>query len=133
MNPVKITLFVLVGWIILTILYVFNFVEDVSEKPFEVAMYSFYLSPFVCIIAFATSLFFYRSWIINNRIVITIFSLILIIWSFLIILYIKSLFQLDKRVNAKFGIMDGCYQKCNMQMFTQLCALSTTNKLHNYP
>ena len=93
MNPVKITLFVLVGWIILTILYVFNFVEDVSEKPFEVAMYSFYLSPFVCIIAFATSLFFYRSWIINNRIVSTIFSLILLAWSFLIVFYIKSLFQ----------------------------------------
>ena len=93
MNPVKITLFVLVGWIILTILYVFNFVEDVSEKPFEVAMYSFYLSPFVCIIAFVASLFFYRSWIINNRIVITIFSLILLAWSFLIVFYIKSLFQ----------------------------------------
>ena len=90
MNPIKITLLVLFAWIILAILYVSNFIEDVSEKPFEVAMYSFYLAPFVCIIAFVASLFFYRSWIINNRIVITIFSLILLAWSFLIVFYIKK-------------------------------------------
>jgi hypothetical protein len=85
MNPIKITLLALGAWIILTLLYVSNFVEDVSEKPFEVAIYSFYLIPFVCIIAFVTSLFFYRSWIINNKVGFGISSLILIAWSLFVI------------------------------------------------
>lgn len=63
MKPIKITLITLGSWIMLTIVYAFNFIEDVSEKPFEVALYSFYLTPFVCIIGFATSLFFNPSWI----------------------------------------------------------------------
>jgi len=92
MNPIKITLLSLGTWIILTIFYVLIFVEDVSEKPFEVALYSFYLTPFVCIIAFVASLFFYRSWIINNRVAFAISSIILIAWSLFIILYFRSLF-----------------------------------------
>jgi len=92
MNPIKITLLSLGTWIILTILYVLFLVEDVSEKPFEVALYSFYLAPIVCIIAFATSLFFYRSWISNNKAIFTIFSIILIAWFLLVIFYIRSLF-----------------------------------------
>jgi hypothetical protein len=92
MNPIKITLLTLGTWIVLTILYVLNCVEDVSEKPFEVAIYSFCLAPFVCIIAFATSLFFYRSWISNNRVEFAISSLILIAWSLFVILYTRLLF-----------------------------------------
>ncbi len=92
MNPIKITLLIVPTWIVLTILYVSSFVEDVSEKPFEVAIYSLYLTPFICLIAFAISLVFYRSWIANNRVAIAIFSLILIAWSLLVVFYIKSLF-----------------------------------------
>lgn len=92
MKPIKITLITLGSWIILTIVYALNFVEDVSEKPFEVAMYFFYLTPFVCIIAFVTSLFFYPPWIKNNKILFVCSSLILISWSVYIILYIKLLF-----------------------------------------
>ena len=36
MNPIKITLLELEAWIVLTILYVRYFVEDVSEEPFVV-------------------------------------------------------------------------------------------------
>ena len=93
MNPIKITLMTLGIWILLTILYISNFVEDVSEKPFGVAIDSFYLTPFVCIIAFATSLFFYRSWISKNRVGFAISLLILIVWCLLIILYVRSLLR----------------------------------------
>jgi lipopolysaccharide export LptBFGC system permease protein LptF len=92
MNPIKITLLAFGTWIILTVLYVLNFVKDVSEKQFEVAIYSSYLTPFVCIIAFTTSLFFYRSWMRNNRVGFAISSLILIAWSLFVILYTKLLF-----------------------------------------
>jgi hypothetical protein len=92
MNPIKITLLTLGTWIILTTLYVLNFVEDVSEKPFEVAIYSFYLTPFICIIAFATSLFFYHSWISNNRVGFAITLSILVAWSLFVILYTRLLF-----------------------------------------
>ena len=93
MNPIKITLLTLGVWIILSVIYVLNFVEDVSEKPFEIALYSFYLTPFVCIAAFAISLFIYRPWIINNRIGFAIFSLILIVWVLYIVLYTRLLFS----------------------------------------
>jgi hypothetical protein len=92
MNPIKITLLTLGTWILLTILYVLNFVKDVSEKPFEVAIYSFYLTPFICIIAFATGLFFYRSWINNNKKGFAISSIILIVWALCIIFHTRSLF-----------------------------------------
>ena len=92
MKPIKITLITLGSWVMLTIVYAFNFVEDVSEKPFEVALYSFYLTPFVCIIGFATSLFFYPSWIRENKILFACFSLILVSCSLYIIVYIKLLF-----------------------------------------
>jgi len=88
MNPIKITLLTLGAWIVLTILYVRYFVEDVSEEPLVVAVDSFYLLPLVCIITFVTSLFFYRSWISNNRIKFAISSLILIAW-YLFFLYGK--------------------------------------------
>ena len=51
MNPIKITLLTLEAWILLTIICVCS-VEDVSEKPFVIAVYSFYLPPFVCFVAF---------------------------------------------------------------------------------
>lgn len=91
MNPIKITLLTLGIWIILTLLYILNFVVDVSEKPFEVAIYSFYLIPFICILAFVSSLFFYRLWISKNKIIVILFLLILVAWSFSVIVYIKSL------------------------------------------
>lgn len=92
MKPIKITLITLSSWIILIIVYAFNFVEDVSEKPLEVAVYSFYLTPFVCIIAFTTSLFSHPSWIKENKRLFASLSLILASWSLYIILYIKLLF-----------------------------------------
>jgi len=92
MNPIKITILTLGTWIILTILYVVNCVEDVSEKPFEAAMYSYYMSPFISIIAFSTSLFFYRSWISSNKKGFATSSLILIVWALYIIYYLRMLF-----------------------------------------
>lgn len=92
MSPIKITLLTLGVWMILTIVFVLNFVDDVSEKPFVVAIYSFYLAPFVCVIAFAASLFFNRSWINKNRVGFAITSIILFVWILYIIFYIRSLF-----------------------------------------
>ncbi|MCL1937033.1 MAG: hypothetical protein FWF52_01390 [Candidatus Azobacteroides sp.] len=91
MNPIKITLLTLGAWIMLTIIYVFS-VEDASEKPFAVAVYSFYLAPFVCTIAFIISLFFYRSWTSNHKIAIVAISALLISWALYIVFYIGSLF-----------------------------------------
>ena len=91
MNPIKITLITLGAWIVLTIICVFS-VEDVSEKPFVVAVYSFYLAPFVCMAAFIISSFFYRSWINNHKIIAVIVSVLLIIWALYIVFYVWSLF-----------------------------------------
>jgi len=91
MNPIKITLLTLGAWVTLTILYMFT-IEDVSEKPFVFATYSFYLAPFVCIIAFSISSFFNRFWINNNKRGFVISTIILIIWALCISFYIKSLF-----------------------------------------
>jgi hypothetical protein len=92
MNPIKITLFTLGAWIILTVICVF-FTEDVSEKPFAIAVYSFYLAPFVCILAFIISAFFYYSWISNHKIITIIVLILLIIWALSIVFYIRSLFM----------------------------------------
>ncbi len=51
------TLLVLGVWVIATFVWV-HFIEDVSEKPFAVVMYSIYLAPFICTIAFIVSAFF---------------------------------------------------------------------------
>jgi hypothetical protein len=91
MNPIKITLLSLGIWILLTIIGILT-VEDVSEKSFVVAVYSFYLSPLICIITFISSAFFYRSWIRNHRIGVAIFVVILFVWLLYIIFYIQSLF-----------------------------------------
>jgi len=91
MNPIKITLLTLGAWIIITVICVI-FTEDVSEKPFAVAIFSFYLAPFVCAMAFIISAFFYRSWINNHKIVAAIVSSFLIIWALYIVFYIRSLF-----------------------------------------
>jgi len=91
MNPIKITLLTLVAWIIITIICVL-FVEDVSEKPFVVALYSFYLLPFACIIAFIVSSFFYHSWVNNHKIIFAITFIFLVIWALCIVFYIRSLF-----------------------------------------
>ena len=66
MNPIKMTLLVLGVWVIATFVWV-HFIEDVSEKPFAVVMYSIYLAPFICTIAFIVSAFFYRTWINSHR------------------------------------------------------------------
>jgi len=92
MNPIKITLLTLGVWILLTVICVF-FTEDVSEKPFAVAVYSFYLAPFVCIVAFIISSFFYLSWIYSHKVVVGITSTLLIIWALCIVFYIRSLFM----------------------------------------
>ena len=91
MNPIKITLLTLGTWVTLTILYMFT-IEDVLEKPFVFAMYSFYLAPFVCIIAFSISSFFNRFWINTNKRGYAISTIILITWALCIIIYLKSLF-----------------------------------------
>jgi len=91
MNPIKITLITLGAWIALAIICVFS-VEDISEKPFGVALDFFYLAPFVCIVAFIISSIFYRSWIKDHKIIAILFSILLIIWSLYIILYLWSLF-----------------------------------------
>ena len=57
MNPIKMTLLVLGVWVIATFVWV-HFIEDVSEKPFAVVMYSIYLATFICTIAFIVSAFF---------------------------------------------------------------------------
>ncbi len=91
MNPVKITLLTLGALVTLTILFMF-IIDDVSEKPFAIAVYSFYLALFVCTIAFIISSFFYQSWINNNKVGVAIFSTILIVWTICIIFYIRSSF-----------------------------------------
>ena len=78
MNPIKMTLLVLGVWVIATFVWV-HFIEDVSEKPFAVVMYSIYLAPFICTIAFIVSAFFYRTWINSHRRAVVV-VLILIIW-----------------------------------------------------
>ena len=90
MNPFKLTLVTLVAWIILTIICVFS-VEDVSEKPFAVAVFSYYLAPFVCMVTFIVSSFFYRCWVKNHKIVVAIIMTVLILWALHIIFYIQSL------------------------------------------
>lgn len=92
MNPIKITLLTLVAWIILTIICAVGIVEDVSEKPFAVMVYAFYLAPFVSIVAFILSSFFYRSWVKCNKLIAILFLAILIVWAIGIIRYIQSLF-----------------------------------------
>ena len=90
-NPIKITLLTLGAWIILTIIVV-SFIEDVSEEPFVVAVCSFYLLPFACIVAFIVSSFFYRSWVNKHKIIVAITLGLLILWALRIVLYIRSLF-----------------------------------------
>ena len=92
MNPVKITLLMFGTLVILAITCVF-LVDDVSEKPFAVIIYSFYLAPFVCIIAFTISSFFYHSWIINNKKSVSVVVILLIIWALYILNYLNSLFE----------------------------------------
>jgi len=92
MNPIKIALVTLGAWTLLTIVLIYSLVEDVSERPFEIAVYSFYLMPFICIIAFSISLFFYGSWIKKNRTGFAISLIILILWALYVVFYIKSLF-----------------------------------------
>jgi len=91
MNPVKVTLFALGAWIGLTVIYVF-LVEDTSEIPFEVMIYSCYLMPVVCLITFVISSFFYRSWVIVHKKIAAVALLILVLWILLVVLYIRSLF-----------------------------------------
>ena len=91
MNPIKITLITLGGWIILTLICVFT-IEDVSEKPFTVAIYSFYLAPLICILSLIISSLFYCSWVKNNKTGFLIFLILLVIWLLGIVFYIKSLF-----------------------------------------
>lgn len=92
MNPIKITLLTLSIWIIVTILFLF-IMNDISEKPFNIALYSCYLSPFICIITFIVSSFFNRLWIKANKLGVAIFSIILIIWILCTVLYVQSLFR----------------------------------------
>jgi len=91
MNPIKITFLALGAWIILTIIVVFS-VEDTTEMPFVVAVYSFYLLPVVCIVTFIVSSFFYRSWVKSHIIIVAITLGLLIIWALRIVIYIRSLF-----------------------------------------
>ncbi len=92
MNPIKITLITLGTWTLLTIVFIYSLVEDVSERPFEIAVYSFYLMPFICIIAFSVSLFFYGSWIKKNRTEFAISLIILVAWALYVIFHTRSLF-----------------------------------------
>ena len=92
MNPIKITLLTLGVWIIATIIWVL-FMEDVSEKPFAVVIYSIYLAPFICTIAFIVSAFFYCTWINSHRIAVAVVSILLIIWALSMVLYLQSLFS----------------------------------------
>ena len=87
MNPIKMTLLVLGVWVIATFVWV-HFIEDVSEKPFAVVMYSIYLAPFICTIAF-----FYRTWINSHRRAVVVVLILLIIWTLSIALYLQSLFS----------------------------------------
>ena len=91
MNPVKITLLILGIWIVLTKVCV-HLIEDVSEKPFEVIVLSFYLAPFICITAFIISAFFFPFWINKHKMAVISVLVILIIWASYIILHIQSLF-----------------------------------------
>lgn len=86
------TLLVLGVWVIATFVWV-HFIEDVSEKPFAVVMYSIYLVPFICTIAFIVSAFFYRTWINSHRRAVVVVSILLIIWTLSIALYLQSLFS----------------------------------------
>ena len=92
MNPIKIALLTLGAWTLLAIVFIYSLVEDVSERPFEIAVYSFYLMPFICIIAFSISLFFYRSWVKKNRTGFGISLIILVLWALYVAFYIRSLF-----------------------------------------
>lgn len=91
MNPIKITLLTLAGWVILTIICVLS-IEDISEKPFALVLYSFYFAPLVCLIAFIVSSCFYRLWVNNHKIVVAVTVTIFVIWVLIIILYLRSLF-----------------------------------------
>ena len=91
MNPIKITLITLGVWIILTIICVFS-IEDVSEKPFAIVIYSFYLAPLICTLTLIVSSPFYRSWIKDNKVGFLIFWVILIIWLLCVFLYVQSIF-----------------------------------------
>ena len=92
MNPIKMTLLVLGVWVIATFVWV-HFIEDVSEKRFAVVMYSIYLAPFICTIAFIVSAFFYRTWINSHRRAVVVVLILLIIWTLSIALYLQSLFS----------------------------------------
>lgn len=90
MNPIKIILITLGVWVIATIICML-FIEDVSEKSFAVVMYSIYLAPFICTIAFIVSAFFYRTWINNHRITAAVVLILLIIGTLRMALYLQSL------------------------------------------
>lgn len=90
MNPVKIIFITLGVWVIATIICML-FIEDVSEKSFAVVMYSIYLAPFICTIAFIVSAFFYRTWINRHRRAVVVVSILLIVWALSIALYLQSL------------------------------------------
>lgn len=87
MNPIKISLFILLIWIISGITYAFN----VSNDVFEGMMYTFYLSPLVGIISLIISLFFYKTWTKRNNVMVILYLIILIVWTGGVFSYILSL------------------------------------------
>lgn len=89
MNPISRTILSLAIWTILAIVIMYT---TSGDMPFIIMIYSIYLMPIVCIIAFGVSVLFQRKWLNENLKVSAIFSLILAIWLLLTFLYIKSLF-----------------------------------------
>lgn len=89
MNPIKVILLTLSVWIIGTIILCYLFTR--GGDSFIALVYSFYLTPFVCMAAFIISAFFFRSWVRDYKIIAIIISALLIAWGLSIVLYIQSL------------------------------------------
>lgn len=77
MNPIKIALLTLVGWIIVTIITLSSIP---GGEAFATLFGSFYLAPVICMVAFIVSSLFYPSWVKKNKNAFAVTWILLIIW-----------------------------------------------------
>lgn len=92
MNPIKTTFITLVIWAILTVVYVYITEKICGGDALTILFFFYYLAPFVGLISFIISLFYYRFWVSGHKTLVATILTVLITWILYILIHIRSLF-----------------------------------------
>jgi len=91
MNPIIITVLVLPAWMILAPIVLGKWIIKDPSMGIAAILGPFYLAPFVCLLVYIVSSFFYYSWVKTHKVAAAVMLAVMIIWTLLIVLYVRSL------------------------------------------